>query len=212
MRRAALGVLLAAAALVSGCDLDGNDGPITSESRTVATFDRIEVGDRTNVTVRTGSEQRLTLRGGERLLDAATTTVADRTLTIDRSSRESAELDVAITVPRLRGLDSDAGGEIKLVDVDADGLELRHDGAGTLTATGRAERLNATLRGAGDLELASLTAERAVVRLSGVGSAEVNVTDELDATVSGVGSIEYHGDPTVRRDVSGLGDVSQAGA
>jgi Putative auto-transporter adhesin, head GIN domain len=217
MRRTPLALLLAAVSLAAGllaigCDLDGNAGPTKSESRDVATFDRIEVEDRTNVTVRTGPEQRLTLRGGARLLDAVTTTVADRTLTIDRSSKESAGLDVTITVPLLRGLASDAGGEIELVDVDTDGLELRHDGAGNLTASGRVERLNAALGGAGDLDLADLAAERAVVRLSGVGSAEVNVTNELDATVSGVGSIEYHGHPTVRRDVRGLGDVSPADA
>jgi hypothetical protein len=212
MRRAALALLLAAASLASGCDLDENAGPTMSENREVATFDRIEVEDRTNVTVRTGSEQRLTLRGGTRLLDAVSTTVADGTLTIDRSAKESAELDVTIAVPRLRGLASDAAGEIELANIAADGLELRHDGAGTLTASGRAERLNATLGGAGDLDLAGLTAERAAVRLSGLGSAEVNVTDELDATVSGVGSIEYHGRPTVRRHVTGLGDLSPAGA
>jgi Putative auto-transporter adhesin, head GIN domain len=212
MRRAAIALVLAAVSLASGCDLGGNAGPTTSESRTVATFDRIEVDDRTNLTVRTGSEQRVMLRGGARLLDAVSTTVADGTLTIDRSAKVSAELEVTITVPLLRGLASDAGGEIELVNVDADGLELRHDGAGTLTASGRVERLNATLSGAGDLDLADLTARRAAVRLSGLGSAEVNVTDELDATVSGIGSIEYHGHPTVHRDVTGLGDVSPAGA
>jgi Putative auto-transporter adhesin, head GIN domain len=212
MRRTALALLLAAASLVSGCDLDGKAGPITSERRDVATFDRIEVDDRTNVTVRTGSEQQLTLRGGARLLVAVTTTVAGGTLTIDRSAKESAELDVTITVPLLRSLASDAAGQIELVDVDADRLGLRHDGAGTLTASGRAERLNATLGGAGELDLAGLTAERATVRVTGLGSAKVNVTDELDATVSGIGSIEYHGHPTVYHDVSGLGDVSPAGA
>jgi len=51
-----------------------------------------------------------------------------------------------------------------------------------------------------------------VVRLSGLGSAEVNVTDELDASVSGVGSVEYHGRPNLRRHVSGLGDVIPARA
>jgi Putative auto-transporter adhesin, head GIN domain len=217
MRRTPLALLLAAVSLAAGllaigCDLDGNAGPTKSESRDVATFDRIEVEDRTNVTVRTGPEQQLTLRGGARLLDAVSTTVAEGTLTIDRSARESAELHVMITVPLLRGLASNAGGEIELVDVDADGLELGHDGAGTLTANGRVERLNATLGGAGDLDLAGLTAEHAAVRVSGLGKAEVNVTDELDATISGIGSIEYHGHPAVHRHISGFGDVSPAGA
>jgi Putative auto-transporter adhesin, head GIN domain len=107
---------------------------------------------------------------------------------------------VTITLPRLRGDASDSG------------LALRHDGAGEVIANGRVDNLVATLAGAGELRLADLAAERATVHVSGVGKAEVNATDELDATVSGVGSIEYRGHPTVDRHISGLGDVRPAGA
>src|SRR5215203_607582 len=98
-------------------------------------------------------------------------------------------------LPRLRGLDADSAGEFKLLDINVDELELRHDGAGTVYARGRVGALSATLGGVGELDLNELTAERAAVRVSGAGDAEVNVSGELDAVVSGIRDIVYHGDP-----------------
>jgi len=75
------------------------------------------------------------------------------------------------------------------------------------TASGRVGALTATLGGVGKLQLVELTAKQAKVRISGIGNATVNVTEDLDAVVTGVGDIEYQGDPIVRSDVHGLGDV-----
>ena len=200
----------AAALLVAGCELDENAGPARTQQRSVAAFERIAVAGRTDVTVRQGAGRALTLRGGERLLDDVTTSVAGKTLTIERNGHIGAPLKATIMLPRLRGLDADSAGEIALIDIDADDLELRHDGAGMVKAGGRVGALSATLGGVGELELTELTAERAAVRVTGVGHAEVHVTGELDAAVTGVGDIVYHGDPLVRSDVSGLGDVRAA--
>src|SRR5215211_2564714 len=93
-----------------------------------------------------------------------------------------------ITLPRLGGLDADGAGEFKLLDINVDELELRHDGAGTVYARGRVGALSATLGGVGELDLNELTPERAAVRVSGAGHAEVNVSGELDAVVSGIGT------------------------
>jgi hypothetical protein len=204
-------IAIAAAALIAGCDVDEDAGPTRTEERTVAAFERIEVDGRTDLVVRRGSRQTLALRGGERLLEDVTTRVAGRTLEIDTHEWHGAPLDVTITLPELRAVDSDGAGRIELVDVDADVLELRHDGAGELTADGRVGALTAVLGGVGDLQLTELAAERATVHVAGVGNAEVTVARKLDATVTGVGDIAYHGDPRVRSDESGLGDVGRAG-
>jgi len=95
-----------------------------------------------------------------------------------------------ITLPRLGGLDADSAGEIKLLDINVDELEFRHDGAGTVYARGRVGALSATLGGVGELDLNELTAERAAVRVSGAGHAEVNVSGELDAVTEFVQLID----------------------
>jgi len=200
----------AAALLFAGCELDEDAGPARTQQRSVAAFERIAVAGRTDLTVRQGAGHALTLRGGERLLDDVTTSVAGETLTIERDGHIGAPLKATITLPRLRRLDAHCAGEIKLIDIDADELELHHDGAGVVKAHGRVGVLNATLGGVGELQLTKLTAKRAAVRVTGAGHAEVHVTDELDAVVTGVGAIVYHGDPLVRSDVTGLGDVRAA--
>lgn len=48
-----------------------------------------------------------------------------------------------------------------------------------------------------------------LVRSSGVGSAVVNASEQLDATVSGVGSVEYVGFPQVQESEEGVGDVKK---
>jgi hypothetical protein len=209
-RALAVAVAVAAALLVAGCDIDGDAGRVRAQQRSVAAFERIAVDGRADVSVRQGARHALTLRGGERLLDEVSTTVAGGALTIDRDGHVGAPLEATITLPRLRGLDADSAGEIKLLDIEANKLELRHDGAGTVRARGRVGTLSARLGGVGELELTELSAERAAVRVSGIGHAEVHVTGELDAAVTGVGDIVYHGDPLVRADVTGLGDVRAA--
>ena len=199
---------LAAALLAAGCGSEDDDGAIRGEARSVAAFDRIRVDGRTDVIIRPGAPT-LTLRGHEREIDGVKTAVSDRTLTIDPEG-EDEPLEVTVTLPRLRGVEAEGGGEIELVGVDSDRLELRLDGAGELTASGRVAALDATLGGAGELQLADLRAQRAAVRVEGIGRAEVNVSEELDATVAGVGAIEYHGDPVVRSAAPGLGDVTRA--
>jgi hypothetical protein len=211
MRRAlATAAALAIALLLAGCELDEDPGPVRTEKRTVAPFERIDVRGRTDVTVRRGPRPTLALRGGERLLEEVTTTVTGGTLAVDRDGPIGAPLKVTITLPRLRGVNADSAGEIELIDIDADELALRHGGAGVLTARGHVGALSATLDGVGELQLAKLTAEQAEVRVTGAGHAEVNVAGELDAIVTGVGDIVYHGQPTVRSDMRGLGDVRPA--
>lgn len=45
------------------------------------------------------------------------------------------------------------------------------------------------------------------MRISGLGSARLQVSDSLDASISGGGSIEYIGDPVVEQKVEGLGEI-----
>jgi hypothetical protein len=213
MRRAVLALLLAAAAVASGCDLDGNAGPTTSETRTVAPFDRIELHGRTSLTVRTGARRTLSLRGGERVLDSLETTVRDGTLVFDPQDEglnDDHDVDVTITVPRLRAVEADGAGSIRLVNLDTDALELRNNGASDFTASGRVGTLSAIVEGAGELDLGDLAARDATVRIDGVGDAEVTVWGELDAIITGVGDIEYRGNPTVRSDDEGVGEVRPA--
>jgi hypothetical protein len=64
--------------------------------------------------------------------------------------------------------------------------------------------------GVGSVSNGELVSEKCRASVTGVGAAEVNVTQELDASVSGVGKISYEGNPRdVSKSVSGLGAVER---
>jgi Putative auto-transporter adhesin, head GIN domain len=210
-----LAAALVAALLAIGCGpLRGEAGPTRTETRTVAPFDRIEVNGRTDLTVRAGTSRTLSLRGGERVLENLETRVRDGTLMFDPKDEglnDDHEVDVTITVPRLRAVEASGAGSIHLRNLSSEALELRNTGASDFTASGRVDRLSAIVEGAGELDLGDLEARDATVRIVGVGDAEVTVWEELDAIITGVGDIEYRGNPSLRSDDQGVGEIRRAG-
>lgn len=63
--------------------------------------------------------------------------------------------------------------------------------------------------GVGRIEAKGIQGKRLAVVMEGVGSAVVNVSEQLEADISGVGAIEYVGSPQVRKSGKGLGQVKQ---
>ena len=75
-------------------------------------------------------------------------------------------------------------------ELDEDAGTIQSEERTVATASGRVGALTVTLGGVGKLQLVELTAKQAKVRISGIGNATVNVTEDLDAVVTGVGSFE----------------------
>jgi hypothetical protein len=84
-------------------------------------------------------------------------------------------------------------------------------GAGDISANGTADEMDLTISGFGDFQAKDLKTLSADVHISGAGSAELSVKNDLRATVSGAGSINYYGSPRVDQEISGAGSVRQAG-
>lgn len=81
-------------------------------------------------------------------------------------------------------------------------------GSGKIQASGRANLVKTNISGSGKVLAADLETNRCEVRISGSGGVEINVKDELDATISGSGSVAYRGNPKkVNSNASGSGKV-----
>jgi len=65
------------------------------------------------------------------------------------------------------------------------------------------------ISGGGNIKARALSTAETTIRVSGLGSATVNVSDHLKVTISGGGSVEYLGSPTVEQNISGLGHVER---
>jgi len=100
---------------------------------------------------------------------------------------------------------------IKVEDLTADSLKTELPGAGRVSISGKVGDQIMTLAGAGNFSGHKLKSKTAKVTLSGVGSAQLWVTGELDVTIAGVGSVEYYGNPHIKQSVTMLGRVTSLG-
>jgi hypothetical protein len=99
-------------------------------------------------------------------------------------------------------------GEIVLSGIEAGLIDVDLPGAGRIAVSGKTDRLNVSMKGAGSFDSPQLESREAKVTLRGVGKATVWCTAQLDATVEGIGAIDYYGNPVIRQNVSGLGKVN----
>ena len=100
---------------------------------------------------------------------------------------------------------------LKVTELKADSLKTEIPGAGKVQVEGKVKDQSVTLAGAGNFSGYKLESETAKVVLSGVGSAQLWVKKELDATIAGVGSVEYYGNPTIKQSVAMLGKITCLG-
>jgi hypothetical protein len=107
-------------------------------------------------------------------------------------------------------LEHSGGGDVHLVDLEVDLLDVVFSGAGKIIAGGSARELKLLHGGLGSFDAVGLPCTKAIVELSGMGDAIVNVEQELIATLTGAGSIKYYGNPRIQQEVTGAGSIKPA--
>ncbi|MFP5081567.1 head GIN domain-containing protein [Pedobacter sp. JCM 36344] len=94
-------------------------------------------------------------------------------------------------------------------NVDADKLTSVLSGSGSVNLTGKTEDANVTVSGSGKFSGKTLSMNNLNTRISGSGSVNVKVEDNIKALVSGSGRVNYSGNPNVEQRVIGSGGVSK---
>lgn len=194
-----------AAVLLSGCAA-GDDGPKTTQDRTVAEFTRVTTNGPADVRIRVGPSQRVRVVAGEKAIADVHTEVRDGALEVSFDRQHSGEVVVEVDVPSLTAIDTSGSGDVIADGVDADALDVRADGSGDLDVTGVVQRLAVDRKGSGDLDLHHLSAREARADLKGSGDAEFWVEDHFDVRADGSGDVHYRGDATVTKHLTGSGD------
>ena len=231
-------IWLALLPLLFACGANGRveegNGTIVEEERQLENFSAIEIEGSYTIELEQG-EPALLIKTDENLLPFIVTEVKGNTLKLKSKEnlKGSDGIVVRISYPELEKLEVGGSANISnmgtlqaedldievsgaaLVDLEVEVKKLSLDlsGASSVSFQGTARQLDADLSGAGNLEAYELRVRDASVNLSGIGSAEVYVTDNLQAKVSGVGSINYKGEPqNIQRQVSGVGSIKPASA
>ena len=104
--------------------------------------------------------------------------------------------------------DISGSGKVNLNATIQGNADFGVSGSGRIQAEGTAKEVKAGISGSGRVMAGGLAAEKCTVRISGSGDVEINVKEDLDATISGSGSVTYTGDPRrVNSHASGSGHV-----
>lgn len=120
---------------------------------------------------------------------------------------------ITLTVPALRGVLVNGGGQVKVEDMRGSRVDIALSGAGTITVgTLTADDLNLTLTGSGTIS-AGGTARRARIRSNGAGSIDASKLLAGDATIVSEtsGDLRLGVRYTVRVFALGLGRVGILG-
>jgi hypothetical protein len=202
--------LLIAVVVVAGC----GGGDRTTETRAVAPFERLEIADSVDVQVVPGDGREVRVYGGEDVLDRVETESSAGVLRIDVRDRgivigpdPLSDVRVQVAASALDAVEIAGSADVELGGLDLPQLELEIEGAGEVAASGTADRLAATIQGAGDAELSDLAVRTATVVVQGAGEAHLNVSERLDVKVQGAADVIYRGHPTVTEDIDGAGEV-----
>jgi hypothetical protein len=205
-------VLLAALILVAGC----GGGDRITQARDVASFDRLEVADNVDVQVVPGDGREVRVYGGEDVLERVETRSSDGLLRIDVRDRgivigpdPLADVRVQVASSALDAVKIAGSGDVELGALDLAELEIEIEGAGEVAASGRADRLSATIQGAGDADLSQLTVRTATVLVQGAGEAHLHVTERLDVKIQGAADVVYRGDPELSKKIQGAGEIRE---
>lgn len=106
-------------------------------------------------------------------------------------------------------LQVNGSGSIDLTNLQAQSLAAGLSGHGSLKLGGSITNQKVNLTGSGRYEAEGLSSRSAIVSATGSGSAVVQVSDTLEASITGSGSISYLGSPAVTQHRIGSGKVQQ---
>ncbi|CAN5145520.1 hypothetical protein BH11PSE10_BH11PSE10_07350 [soil metagenome] len=199
-------------------------------------FDRLDVAGSAQVKLSQGERDQVFIAGDAEVQKGVEVDLANNRLTVRPTGGwkfwHSARLQIEVQMRNLSQLilsgasDLHAPGAIKAeklsVSISGAGLarfddlmvdQMRFDisGAGDGILAGQVGELALNVSGKGKVQAEQLRAARAVVSISGIGNANLWVTDSLRVSISGIGSVEYWGQPELRRSSSGLGSITGRG-
>lgn len=210
-----IALAIALPAILAGCldptePRDPADGPggtivgsgnVITDSRPLAGYHAIDLNGVGRLIVTQTGEESLTITADDNIVPLITSEVQDGRLTIadppNTNFQPSQLIVYRVTVSNL-----DAISISGVVNATVDGIVTADiaadiDGVTTLTLTGSVAHQRVSLEGVSTYLAEGLASETARMSGSGVMTAVLNVSNQLDGDVCGVGSISYVGAPTV---------------
>jgi hypothetical protein len=201
-----------AGCLVSNPSNIKGSGITKTETRTLASFNALDVEYVGAIKVRSQGQDSLTISGDDNIIQSITTEVKNGTLYIRGTKGYSPQqkLQISISTPDVKRFVFNGVGEANLSKIKNDRLEIVVTGVGSFSTSGETKEVDITLSGVGSVDAKNLRAVNAKVSSNAVGSVDLYVTSQLDIKSSGIGEINYYGNPKiVNKQAEGIGKINQ---
>jgi hypothetical protein len=188
------------------------NGTLTTRAVDVPPFDAIHAEGSLDVLIEEGAEPRAEVRVDENLQGHVHLEVRGNTLVLTQDNLKASEgSQVRLVMPRLREVDVSGASDVRVQPRQQaeEALHLSISGAGDVSYTGEAGRLELSLSGAGDVRYEGKV-EVLKLDLSGAGDVHVRGSArELLLEISGAGDVVLSGGEAERLevDLSGTGNL-----
>jgi len=208
-------------------------GKVTTETRTVSTFNGIGLEGHANVYFTQGDEQTVKVEAEDNIMRHIITEVKGMTLKIkmdDEDINTHKAINVYITVKELCQLELAGSGKmIGKSHINCDNMTFSIAGSGDITADIRSLAVKISVSGSGGLDVAGTTtsmdikvagsgkvnakdlqAINSTVSITGSGSSTINSKEQLNVNITGSGDVHYIGEPAkLKTNITGSGNVSK---
>ncbi len=221
------GVAAVTVLALSGCVFVS--GPRTTVDREIDDATAVQLKTGGDIVITLGDSPSLTITAGQNVISRITSEVHDGVLVLDIPGPTFAlgDIDYALTLPSISGVDVDGSGDVEVdfaaaddvtVSISGSGdveggniaageVTVQIDGSGNVDLSGTTGSFAVAIDGSGDVEADDLESEDATVDISGAGEVKVRATKTLDVKISGSGSVRYTGGAEVTSEISGSGEV-----
>lgn len=207
------------------------EGEVVRRIMTLQPMQGINFQTSGQVYIKPGSDQKVEVEAQANIIDNLKKEVRGGIWEIghEKSVRKHRGLTIYITLPTLKSLIVSSSGNIKgegrfVVDgnlelrisssgninleVEAHSLNIRLSSSGSLTLEGQVDSSDVRLSSSGNFYGYDLLQNKAEVRVSSSGNANLHVRNQLDAYTSSSGSIHYKGNPRlIKGKSSSSGDI-----
>ena len=172
-------------------------GNKTIETRTfkVENVNNIKINFYADVTIDASLEEGLTITTDENLFDYIQKNVVDNTLYLDQKEwiSSSKKTKIVIGAPNLKRVETGTHDITKIVNIDSEALQILSP-IGKVFIEGKTKQLNLGVELA-TVDASKLITDNAYVNIWGLGTATVNVLNEVDGKVSKSGTLKFVNTP-----------------
>jgi hypothetical protein len=200
----ALSVAFTSCQYLGGQRVSGN-GHITTQDRSVGSFNSVQTGGSMNIHVTQSSIPSVRIEADDNLM---TYIAAPEYKEIGVSGSGDLVSDNALSGTNPLELHVSGSGDIKM-QVNFPKVSAEVSGSGDIMLKGEAKDFDADMSGSGKIKCFDLITDNTKLELAGSSDAEITANKAIDISVSGSGSVRYKGNASVSQHVSGSGDIKK---